>query len=163
MWNKSTTYILPLLGYKFSKKQMDCLKNTYIFFEDTECCLFITLKIEDSPTFEDLITYLINRNDFLDTIGVSDDEITIVIQIKDEISYRMFIDGKYSLMSHKAKKQILAFYTPLATTKFVEKVRSILFKKEELRAELSKQLGVELPKTAELSSIINIEDERYEF
>lgn len=82
-------------------------------------------------------------------------------------TYDKFVSGKYSKISNVDKNIILSYWSEVyegKQTSFINKLRNILNKAPSLKKELEDSLNVKLSNDAELSSVIDIENEIfYEF
>jgi hypothetical protein len=172
-YNKSKTYLLPLLSelVEFDRKFFDNMQNTYIA-DDLgmyENCLYILHDFSfRNPEFTAYENRLTKTEYFVDLIDI-DDKVLYIFKFPEEYMHEFikFKQGKYSHFGADAKELILDFYTNvfqgnLNAVGFLLKLKQILFKDKKLKKEIEAKLGVSLPKDAELTDVINMEDETFE-
>ena len=168
--NKSKTYLLPLLSevvdldLRFYKH----IKNCYIFddLNKYEDCIFILHDFNfKNPEFTAYEHKLIKNPHFMELVDVDNFVIYIFKFPKEYIKeYNFYKEGKYSQFGTDAKELILEFYTKVYknnpnAVNFLLTTKQILFRNKILKRKLEKKLNVKLDDNAELSDIINIEDE----
>tara|TARA_R110000851_G_scaffold315229_2_gene477558 strand:- start:8166 stop:8717 length:552 start_codon:yes stop_codon:yes gene_type:complete len=173
MINKSKTYLLPLLSelVEFDKKFYKNLVNTYIYDDQGEyekCILILHDFSFKLPEFTHYEQDLINNDLFVDFIDVGD-QVLYIFKFPEEYhsEYESFQKGKYSEFGADAKELILSFFSDiyqnnLNAVDFLIKVKHVLFKNERLRKKIETDLKVRLPKDAELSAIMEVENETFE-
>lgn len=162
MSNKSKTYLLPLIKDMFDKvSDINYVTDTFTFYKHYKDCLVLQIDIiEDSEEFEIFINDFINHKDILHCI-VKDTYIITVVKYPNLKVRDYFIEGKYSMFDKKSMKIILNETLRRYGRSFYNRVRGVLYKQEFLKKELELKLNVILPANAELSSIINENEERY--
>ena len=168
-YNKSRTYLLPMLASRVDLN-FNKIRNTYL--HTTNDFEHFRLHIEHVfDNFEDKLEYdkiikkssnFINevKNDFEDSYIYS-----FALDNDFKAAYRNFVLGKYSKLSNIDKNLILSYWNSVYNTKsnfqFKTNLKDILNQSPILKKQLEEKLAVSLPDDAELSSIINIEDEIY--
>lgn len=162
MSNKSKTYLLPLIRDMFDKvSDIDYVTDTYTFYKHYKNCLVLKINIiDDCEDFEHFINEFINHKNVLHCV-VKDTYIITVVDYPNLEVRNLFIQGKYSMFDKKSIRTILNETLRRYGKSFHNKVRGILYKQEFLKKELELKLNVILPANAELSSIINENEERY--
>lgn len=168
--NKSRTYILPLIAARNSIN-IKYVRNTYLYTsEDFEN--FKLHLIHEFTDLEEIAEYdkkLMQNPSYIRKLRVDDDDkikfiYTFKLDKDFRDTFRNFMYGKYSKISNVDKNIIKSFWTDvygIAGRKFVSKVKDILDRSSILKKELEEQLAVKLSDEAELSSIIDLEDEIY--
>lgn len=170
--NKSKTYLLPLLSelVEFDKKYHDNLINTYIYDDlgKYKNCIFIYHKFSfRNPEYTSYEHKLVNNELFIDLIDIGDNVLYIFKYPEEYLfEYQKFKEGKYSLFGTDAKELILSFFSNIYKSNinavnFLLKMKQILFKDDKLKRKIEKELGISLPDGAELSSIMNKDDETF--
>ena len=172
MINKSKTYLLPLLSelVDLDKRFYKDLKNTYIFDDkkEYENCIFLLYDFSfKNPEFTAYEHKLINNELYVDLIDVGD-QVLYVFKFPDVYlhEYKMFKAGKYSYYKDDAKKLILRFFNNiyqnnLNAVSFLTKIKQILFKNEKLKKEIEEKLKIKLSPDAELTDIIEVDNETF--
>ncbi len=167
-FNKSRTYLLPLLMNKYDI-EMSFVENTYLYtVDDFESVrLHISCKFDNEEQMVSFESKAFRKNTYIrKSKGESDNNVIYTLPLAKEHhnTYHLFIDGKYSKIQNIDKNTIMMFWNRLykgANKPFLSKVRQIFDRSDILKKELEEQLKVRLPEGAELSSVINIEDEIY--
>lgn len=167
MANKSKTYLLPLLNEYIEIRNVHLIEDTFINFpdiKDEENYIGLLYKKEPSKRFEEMfIDY--ETSDFLREYRLVDDEkIMFIFIFPEEFNddYVCFKEGLYSKISGISKNIIIEFtkdtykYEPI-----VVDLVDILYKRENRKAILEKQLQMSIPDDVELSSKIDIKEETY--
>lgn len=170
--NKSKTYLLPLLSelVEFDKKYHNNIINTYIYDDlgKYENCFFILHKFSfRNPEYTIYENKLINNELYVDLIDINNDVLYIFKFPEDYLyEYNKYKEGKYSEFKNDAKELILNFFGEvykfnMNAVNFLIKVKQILFKDKKLKKIIEDKLNVILPDNAELSSIMNKEEETF--
>jgi hypothetical protein len=165
MANKSKTYCIPLLNEYIPIRNMDLLDNTFIYFDKSEYPNTIGLlyKLSDSEEFNNMMSDY-ETSDLLITYHLEPTKVLFIFAFPEEFEkdYSLFKDGKYSQLSNKAKSIIIEFtrntyqYEPILTD-----LVDILYKRDNRRYKLEKDLQISISGDSELSSKINAMDETY--
>ena len=171
--NKSKTYLLPLLSelVDFDKKYYDNLINTYIYdgVGKYENCIFVLHKFSfRNPEYTHYEHRLVNNELFVDLIDIGEN-VLYIFKFPEEYmdEYYAFEMGLYSEYGEDAKELILSFFGNIYkgnvnAVNFLLKIKQILFKDDKLKRKIEKELGVELPLNAELSSIMEKNNETFD-
>lgn len=171
MYNKSKTYLLPLLAEFISLdiSFMKYLKNTYMFYEDENefyLCLLYNFNFKD-PNFTKHENQLINNELFYKLIDV-DNQVLYIFKFPEKYKqdFRYFKDSKYSKLSEDSKKLILKFWNKVysgnsAVVPFLIKVKQILYRDERLKLKIEKDLNIKLSENQELGDFIDIKKETF--
>lgn len=173
-YNKSKTYLLPLLSefVDFDKKFYYQLINTYIYDDlgKYENCFFIlhdfSFKVPEFTHYEHKLT---NNHLFVDLIDLENDQVLYIFKFPEDYFHelRCYELGKYSYYKEDAKELILNFFTNIYrnninAVEFLLNLKHTLFKDEKLRKKIERDLKVKLPIDAELSDIMDPNDETFE-
>jgi hypothetical protein len=168
--NKSDTYILPMLGhtgleFMGDKFPMNLYRNCFIGdntskgkkFEDK---IFILYKFSGKEGFDKMEEYLKQNAYYLDSYDPDYEHVMYVfnIPIEFEKDYHLFKEGKYSQLSDRYKQHIMKFHALNSSDGPVQ----VMYKVDALKSKLEKSLGVNLPQTAELSSVPDMGREIYQ-
>lgn len=171
--NKSKSYLVPLLDTEVKVEYPNLLINSYIsdytisllYEYDSHTTLTSQGRV-GFPTYED---YLVNHVNFLDKLDINLDQLPCVLYTflfpSDYYhEYDSFCEGRYSEFSEKAKKTILRFLQRNYSSKgeVLMNIKQVLYKDESLRKKLSEEFNTEIPKDLELSSVPNLNREKYE-
>lgn len=171
-YNKSKTYLLPLLSEKvyLDKRFFKYLRNTYIYDNSSIYNSSIYLLHDYRNLNINIKNYEKNiiQNKYFKDIIINKNEVTYVFDFPNDYiaEYIAFIEGKYSYFSNHSKKIILSYYTELYSGNinaitFLIKLKQILYKDEKLKNEIEKDLNVKLDYNAELTDVINHNDETF--
>jgi hypothetical protein len=170
--NKSKTYLLPLLSelVEFDKKYHNNIINTYIYDDlgKYENCFFILHKFSfRNPEYTIYENKLINNELYINLIDI-DNDVLYIFKFPDDYlyEYNKYKEGKYSEFKNDAKELILNFFGEvykfnMNAVSFLIKVKQILFKDKKLKKIIEDELNVTLSDDAELSSIMNKEEETF--
>jgi len=160
--NKSSVYILPLLGlYKpyytgeHNLTHEGYLINCYI----TEDKRFLDLlyRFSTHQTYKFLEQDLIRHKQFIKLIDINSNYVIFRFRIPDErlSDVELFLQGKYSKMNDSYKRFIISFHGYMPN----HRVPSTLFKKEQLKKYWESYLDIKLGENVELESKPNLEEE----
>ncbi len=167
--NRTTTYLLPSLGYlpltnkiqelnratqqEISKYCINTyLINAYLTAEKLNL-IELVYRFSNHSTYKLLEECLINHPGFIKTVdGYKKDDyvafrLEIPLDFVNDVS--IFLKGAYSELSPQLKTMIVKFHRAHKKTRLYQ----ILYKKKELKEELEKDLGVKLSSLQELDSI----------
>jgi hypothetical protein len=168
--NKSLGYILPLTFkhgngiiheyYSNNKFPQNLFLNSFLKYDKSihSNCIYLTYSnIENNPMYKVFEKKcLLNHDNFI--IHDKYEKFNIYgLRIHNEFldDYKLILQGKYSKISSNAKIQIIRFTQSDKT----DKIYQVLFKDPLLKKEIEDKIGCILEKDAELSSIINMDDE----
>jgi hypothetical protein len=170
-YNKSKTYLLPLLSENISldKRFYKYIENTYIF-DDLglyKNCIFIEHDYKNTQL--NITRYENNLMDnvfFKDIIQIDERKKIFVFNFPKLFmhEYKMFKQGKYSLYQRDAKHIIIDFYTEIYSgninaVEFLVKLKQVLFKDKKLKKQIETRLKVILDYDAELTDIMDENNE----
>lgn len=167
--NKSNTYFLPLFDSYFRIKHFNLLQNTYLFYddigEDVFCLLYkfdgrVTGSYQRRSGFT-IYEQTIRNSELYLSEEDHDEYVLYVFKIPDELieAKHLLLDGKYSQLTEKQKQKIVGFIYHKYGNVPATQVNDILYKSAELKERLEEILKHKLSDNAELSSIINYEEE----
>lgn len=159
--NKSFTYILPMIGN--SAKEFTNLSACYIGdssrpeLKNKILLLYDTTK----PWFDALDDWLQSLPDYTDYYQVNDRYTMYVFDPPENQmrNYILFKQGKYSLFDDEYKREILWFLQELYND--VTHIRHVLYRAEEKYEQLELELDVVIDRTAEVSSIPDMNREMF--
>jgi len=159
---KTYTYMLPLLCKELGINTMHNLVNVYLRHEKYPemtnhlFCLYTWDSSKFHTTYEGMLTSSPMCKIHED---VSSKHYIIGFEINENMQrdYDLFLEGKYSHISHDSKLQIIKYFG-LNGNHVVVKV---LRRDKELRKSLEEVLKAKIESTAELSSIIDIDNETF--
>lgn len=176
--NKSTTYLLPLIGlytnkYTYSNfiSEFDFptnhFINTYLYYEEVktdEYYLYILYKQPNKITvfWEKWEKQLfLDSNCFVEKIIPNKEHFIYKMKFPNQDLYNKYIKGQYSLFDNKDKNDILKFYK-INSSEYMP-IRSVLYKDSKKKKELEDKIGFKLDSNAELSSIPDLNNETYSY
>lgn len=172
LYNKSKTYLLPLLSevLDLNIKFLPYLINTYMFEEDSELkdCIFILHDFNfKNPEFTHYEHKLTNNPLFVKHLDI-DNKVVYVFKFPEEYlpEYNNLMLSKYSEFGEDAKKLILRFWGEVYSgnslgVNFLIKVKQILYKDSKLRERIEKNLGVKLDEDQELGDYVDLKNETF--
>ena len=133
--------------------------NAFIKTPEDNDCIALLYRWSSDPKYLKFEKALSQFKNFRRRYDPSPNYVMFVFDIpKRHIrNYKKFIEGKYSRFSKAYKVDILEFHD----ADIKDEIGQILFLNSKRRKALEKRLGVYLPETSELLSIIDIEKETY--
>ena len=169
--NKSITYFLPIFDKFVSIKYFNLLENTYFWYDDISTESFCLLYKFDGRIRgeykhrEGFVVYEQELRNSKYYLGECDynEYVLYMFELPKELQYIKYtlIEGKYSKLKEIYKKYILDFILQRYGSFDASVIKQILYKDAKYRNNLSEQLKIAIPENAELSSIINIENEMF--
>jgi hypothetical protein len=171
--NKSKSYLVPLLDAEVKVEYPKLLINSYIsdytislLYEYSSATTLTSVGRVGFPVYED---YLVNHVNFLDKLdlNVGDKACVLYTFLFPSMyfnEYDDFCKGRFSEFSEDAKSRILRFLQRNYPSQgaVVLNIKQVLYKDESLRKRLSETFNTPIPPELELSSIPNLEKEKYE-
>jgi len=157
---KSSTFLFPMLGGSRSSFFWDRLfMNCFIATDNDSHCIALLYRWSGDPMFIQFEKTLSEFPNFRKTYDPDTQTVMFVFDIPSdcEEDYTHFIQGGYSKLSTKYKKDILTFHGLTSNSE----IGQILYKDQKRRERLSFKLGIKLHEDAELLSIINFENETF--
>jgi hypothetical protein len=161
--NKSKSYLLPLLNEYIQIKYLHLLENTYInIFEHVEC-IALLYKKDDDVGFDTYCFDISDNSLFKNYINLKYYHLFIFeFPYQFITEYKYFKLGRYSKFSQDAKKKIIQFFSNnYQYPELVQEMVHILYKNKIRKEKLEQELGVSLNNEAELTSIIDEEEETF--
>lgn len=169
--NKSFTYILPLFNVYTEIKYFHLLVNTYLWLDDEdEECFCLLYKFDGSVTGqfrarEGFTLYeerLRQSKYYLDEADYGP-YVLYKFKLEDELieERNKLILGKYSKLKDENKSTIIRFCKNKYNILTANAVKDVLYKAKELREKLSEQIKHYIPEDAELSSILDKNEETF--
>lgn len=155
-YNRSLVYLMPCLLQHLTVKK-DYLVDSYLFNGKEDDDPKILLKYKWFTGMTEFELEMTQSPLFVDAIDLDEEHIVFVFLIPGEFikDYYAFIEGKYSELSKKLQENIQSYWRADSSSMLYK----VLKKDETLREEMSKELGCSIPKSAELSSIPNKQEE----
>ena len=162
MFNKSYTYILPMLSTQFDVVRANLI-NTYIGsdeFTGYDNHIYLLYKYLGNPRFIEYEDYLEHANLFEAKYDPDKYHVMFIFKVpeKYQIVYDLFKQGKYSEFPEDYKLLIFKFHQIVDEN---HKVAKVLYKHPDLKEELEDRLDIILPKNSEVSSVPDLDIEIY--
>lgn len=158
---KSTLFVFPMLGGDKSLYMYDSLfVNCFISTSKYKNCVSLLYRFSGDTAFLKFESTLSTFDGFIESSDPSPEYVLFTFSVPSKYlkDYTHFVNGKYSKFSSAYKKQILDFHEFNKNGELAQ----ILYKTNERKLRLEEQLGVKLPFTAELYSIIDAEEETFD-
>jgi len=165
---RSSTYLLPMLGFSIEQlgwNRYGSYVNTYLgnkitegSYMNEEYVLHIMFRV--TKLFEDNISkieILKNSKYFIKEYKPDNTHLVyiFILDKKYHEDYKYFINGKYSMISDKYKKKILAFHGTNSGL-----LKDVLYKTEKLRKYYEEFYGIKyISPKQELGELVIIDDE----
>jgi len=171
MYNKSKTYLLPLVSelIHFEKDFIKYIKNTYMYVQNDNTpylCLLHDFSFKN-PEFTAYEHRLTSNDLFVKHIDL-DNQVLYVFEFpKDYIQeYYSLLDSKYSEFGSDAKELILKFWSDIyqgnsEAIPVLVAIKQILYKDTKLREKLQRELKVVIDENQELGEEVNVEKETF--
>lgn len=161
--NKSKSYLLPLLNEYVRIEYLHLLENTYINIAGHIECIAIMYKKSDENGFEEYCHSMADNSLFQNYIHTKEYHIFIFEFPNQFITeYKYFKLGRYSKFSQDAKKKIIKFFSSnYQYPELVQEMVHILYKNKARKEKLEQQLGIHLSNDAELTSVIDEDEETF--
>ena len=162
MFNKSYTYILPMLSTQFDVVKAN-LVNTYIGSDEFTAYdnhIYLLYKYLGNPRFIEYEDYLEHTNLFEAKYDPDKQHVMFIFKVPKQYQavYDLFKQGKYSEFPEDYKLLIFKFHR---ITDENHKVAKVLYKHVDLKEELEDRLAMILPNESEVSSIPDLNIEIY--
>ena len=157
---KSSLFIFPMLDGNRNLYMFDSLfVNCFIGTEEYKNHIVLLYRFSGDSTFLKFEEALLKFRGFVKTYDPSPEYVIFIFKIPStqEKNYNCIINGKYSKVDILYKNKILEFHN--FTTE--GDLAQILFKSKNRKKRLEQQLEIELPKHAELHSIMDLEAETF--
>lgn len=161
--NKCYVFLTPMLELDPVYSRKDLIINSYLANEkypDRKGVIYVHyLYDKNAGVMARLEAALINHPDFIDSYEPDKYSMVFCFNVprKYQMDYVKFLNGKYSELSPNCKTKILKFFNASVSSD----IYKILYKDPAYKKILEENLGVELPKDAELGSLINYDNETY--
>ena len=155
---KSSIFVLPMLSGNRNLFLYDAhLVNAFVKFQDIEDHLILLYRWSSDPLFAKFDLALKKFPTFVKAVDVDPCYTIYIFSIPEKHmeNFKLFKDGKYSLLSDEYKLKILDFHHMSADSALAK----ILFKSYERKRELEKRLDAKLPADSELLSVMELETE----
>lgn len=161
--NKSKSYLLPLLNEYIKIEYLHLLENTYININNYVECIGLLYRKNEESRFDDYCE-LIKENSLFKIYSETKDYHLFVFEFPDQFltEYKYFKLGRYSKFSSDAKKKIIQFFSNnYQYPELVQEMVHILYKNKARKEKLEQELGIHLSNDAELTSVIDEEEETF--
>lgn len=162
--NKTTRFLLPILGEKMSSFNETYFINAYIDVEDVTRktdvnCLYLLYRFRATKEYLDFEEKLQNHEQYRGHYEPDKHHTIYLFEIPDNYidEYRLFLKGKYSEFSNEYKYQIMNFFNFDTDGDTYQ----ILNRGDKRRIKMEEDLGVSIPKNIELEDKPNIFEETY--
>jgi hypothetical protein len=173
-YNKSTTYLMPLLSSVVPNLYPYAIVNTYVGFEpaleEIEHPFGILYDIEafpDAERYSDFNLEMESSQLFYNSFMHNDGQSKLYVfyfPVQFIPDYCKFMIGQYSKLSQEAKSLILTYLTmQYKYPPMIVEVSGVLNKSKARKVKLEKQLAMSIPDDVELASKIDIEKETFKF
>lgn len=163
MINKSKSYLLPLLDKYIDIEFLYDLENTFINIEGHIECMGLLYKKNINPSVVKYFNKLRNNSLYRKEIVLTN-YVLFIFEFPDQFlkEYKNFHLGRYSKFSIDAKKIITRFLSNnYQYPELIEDMVQILYKNKARKEKLEEQLGIKLSDDAELTSVIDEEEETF--
>lgn len=167
MLNKSYSYLVPLLN-EFCPVDSDyvlLLDNVYACHSTypEEKTLTIRYEFVNNNPFLEYIDSFRKNELHLDTY-LDEEHVAITVNFPRTYhrEHTLYLKGRFSMFSTRAKDRILKYVLDIHKLKDAERVRRVLYRDPALRKELEQKLDVAIDPMMELSSIPDIQAETYQ-
>lgn len=171
MYNKSKTYLLPLVSelIHLEKEFIDCIEDTYMYLgnDNTEYLCILQDFTFKNPKFTAYENRLTKNELFVKCIDLNDQVLYVFKFPKDYIQeFYFLLNSEYSKFGNDAKELILAFWAQMYKNNkevipVLIQVKQILYKDEKLKIRLEKDLGVKIKNNQELGEYLSLEAETF--
>tara|TARA_R110002126_G_scaffold185701_2_gene334224 strand:+ start:1295 stop:2101 length:807 start_codon:yes stop_codon:yes gene_type:complete len=161
--NKTSTFILPMLGYNKSIFKWDTsLMNCFVEVDgqpETDDELHLWYRYIPSVEMESFEDFLTKHPMYLDMKDLDKHHALYRFSIPEEYvpDYKLIKKGRYSKITDLSKKRILDFHS----SSIDKPLGKILYKAEDRKKSLEKQFDVEIDKDAELHDPFYQKDETF--
>jgi len=157
----ATMFIFPMFkGDKHLYMYDSLFVNCFIGTPKHKKCIALLYRFSGDATFLKFEQALSKFEGFIEASDPSHGYVMFTFKVPEEhlADYNHFVNGKYSKMDPRYKNKILSFH------EFGQhgELAQILYKTNERKLRLEKQLGVKLSDDAELHSIIDIDKETFD-
>jgi hypothetical protein len=166
--NKSKTYLLPLLNEYIGFDYIFSIKNTFINIDGFIECIGVLYKkdIQSGANEREWDNYfkLLSENSLFKTTIELENYCLYIFEFPEQYidEYKYFKLGQYSKFSNEAKKTIIKFMSSYYQyPELMQDIVHILYKNKIRKEKLELELGVKLSDDAELTSIIDEEEETF--
>lgn len=158
--NRTCVYLLPSLGssvYEFKN-----LVQAYVGdseFPDEKRKLFVLYKVTREPWFNEYFKSIKTHNQYNRSYKVHENYFMVVYDLtsSQQEFYDHFVNGRYSQLEDSYKDHILNFHN----LSLHSEVGKVLHRSEHKYVEWEKRIGVEIPRTQEIGSMPNLEEEMF--
>jgi hypothetical protein len=163
MYNKSKTYLLPLISevVHLEKKFLDSIENTFMYVDGEKSeylCILQDFTFKD-PAFTAYEHKLTKNKLFLKCIDL-DKQVLYVFNFPKEYiqEFHYLLNSEYS--------KLLRFWSDMYSNNnniipVLVQIKQILYKDKKLKDRLEKELGVKIEDDQELGEYLDIEKETF--
>lgn len=160
--NKSSMFLFPLLNYsrpyyRWNTDFVNCFYKTEDNQEDV--ALYLWYKYNASVEMEEFEAKIKKHPQYIETIDVDQYHVLYKFSIPAKYGedFNLITQGKYSYISEVAKERILDFHSASNTSPLFK----ILNRSASRREKMEKELGISIPKDADLHDPMYEEEECY--
>lgn len=161
-FNKSKTYVLPILDSFIKSYSISTIQNTYLFTKQYGDKYFsILYSIKDEDHFGEYINVIKDLKLFKDLYKNEENYVILLNYPDDKVDdFKLIQEGKYSKLSQDAKVRIYNFIsTNSADKQLIRDVFGVLYKTDYRKQQLEESLSIVLDDNAELTSIPIVSNE----
>ena len=161
--NKSKSYLLPLLDKYIGVEFLYDIENTFINIDGHVECMAILYKRNITPQVVKYFNRLREHSLYRKEI-ILKNYVLFIFEFPEQFlkEYKYFHLGLYSKFSIDAKKIITRFISNnYQYPELIEDMVQILYKNKARKEKLEEQLGIKLSDDAELTSVIDEEEETF--
>lgn len=158
--NRTCVYLLPALGN--SIHEFKNFVQAYVGdeeFPEEKNKLFVLYKVTREPWFNAYFQEIKNHVQYNRSYKVNDNYFMVVYDLtSSQIEfYDHFINGRYSLLEDSYKDHILNFHN----LSLHSEVAKVLHRSEIKYQEWEKRIGIKIPRTQEIGSMPDLEEEMF--
>ena len=160
--NKSSMFLFPLLNYsrsyyRWNTDFINCFYKTEDNKEDV--ALYLWYKYNASIEMEEFESKIKKHPQYVETIDVDQYHVLYKFAVPAKYceDFDLLVKGKYSYISEIAKERILDFHSASKTSP----LSKILNRDSSRREKMERELGIVIPKTADLHDPMYEKDECY--
>jgi hypothetical protein len=165
--NRTFSYVLPMLGdtvmeFRGKIPPMNAYRNCFVANEDfpkRNSHIFILYEYLGTPEFIDFEARLLQYTSCTGNYDPDNKHVMFCFEIPEKWKndYDLFKSSLYSKMSPEYKKHIVRFHELKPKSPII----GTLYKKEFRYKQLEEQLGIDIPRDQEASSILDMSIETF--
>jgi hypothetical protein len=158
--NKSSMFIIPLLGYNRNYfRWVTDFMNCFIGTEENGCLdtIYLWYKYTASIDMEEFENNLMSHPNYIKQKDVDKYHVLYEFSVPEKFmgDYQLILEGKYSYISEAAKERILEFHSSSKE----RPLGKILYRDPIRKEKMEKELGVTIPEGLDLHDPFTLEEE----